>query len=196
MEQSLEMLAAQQVDPEVFRRVWARVMPNQKDSPIVVVPPAEKRRQQPARPTAAPTRPKEPETQKEQAGEETLLKQLLEQLWEGSGRLQELHRRSGGRSRYMQALAADYRRTLRQLEVSWFLLTGRRDWRRPSLSFRNEPLAMGLRTQFLWERKWRDLCLRTGEETTDPVLGRLCRQLAEESILHAQLIRSMLEQGR
>ena len=38
MEKSLEMLATQQVDPEVFRRVWARVMPDQRDSPIVVLP--------------------------------------------------------------------------------------------------------------------------------------------------------------
>ena len=37
MEQSWEMLANQQVDPEVFRRVWSRVMPDQRDSPLVVM---------------------------------------------------------------------------------------------------------------------------------------------------------------
>lgn len=195
MEKSLEMLAAQQVDPEVFRRVWARVMPDQRDSPILVVPP-EGGQKKPAQSGAPRQKPAPGKSGRVQEGEREQLEKMLEQLWEGSARLQELNRKSGGRSRQMRAMAADYRRAMGQLEASWFLLTGSREWSRPKLTVVEEPLAMGLRSQFLWEQNWRNLCLRTGERTEDPVLSRLCRRLAEESVLHGQLIRQMLEQGR
>ena len=196
MEQSLEMLAAQQVDPEVFHRVWARVMPDQRDSPIVVVPQEGRQGRKPVQPSGLGQKTAPPKTGQKQDIEREYLKKMLELLWEGYGRLQELNRRSGGRSRQLQAMAADHRRALRQLEASWFLLTGQREWQRPKMSVAEEPLPMGLRSQFLWEKNWRTLCLQTGESTEDPVLSRLCRRLAEESVLHGQLIRQMLEQGR
>ena len=41
MEQQVDLSAldGHQIDPETFRRVWARVMPDQRDSPLVLSPP-------------------------------------------------------------------------------------------------------------------------------------------------------------
>lgn len=196
MEKSLEILAAQQVDPEVFRRVWSRVMPDQRDSPILVVPPEGKRDGGTGKNSIPHQQFPERQRHKNRSDEADELKKMLEMLWEGSGRLQMLNRKSGGRSRQLQAMMADCRRAVRQLEASWFLSTGQREWQRPKLAIPEEPLAMGLRSQFFWEQRWRTLCHQTGERTGDMVLTRLCRRLEEESLLHGQIIRQLLEQGR
>ena len=196
MEKSLEMLATQQVDPEVFRRVWARVMPDQRDSPIVVVPRETNQSRKTKQTDGYGKKPAVKENGRIEDREEEELKNMMELLWEGSSRLQMLNKKSGGRNRQLQAMAADYRRAMRQLETSWFLLTGQRGWKRPRENPREEPLDTGLRSQFLWEQKWRALCSRIGEQTEDVLLARMCRRLAEESLLHVQLIRQILEGER
>ena len=196
MERALEMLATQQVDPEVFRRVWARVMPDQRDSPILVVPPEGKGEKKLVKSSITRQNAVSEKNHQDQEEERKQLKTMLDQMWEGYSRLQILNQRSGRRSRYLQALAGDCRRAMRQLEASWFLMTGQREWQRPKLTIPEEPLEMGLRSQFLWEQNWRTICRQTGERTGDPVLSRLCSRLEEESVLHGQMIRQMLEQGR
>ena len=195
MEQSWETLANQQVDPEVFRRVWSRVMPDQRDSPLVVVQQEEDIKKavevgclagKHERKRGDPGLNEEMET----------LKKMMALLWEGMVRLQMLNRKSGGQSRQIQAMAADNRRAMRQLETSLVLLTGQRERNRNKWTVPEEPMALGLRSQFLWEQRWRTLCRKTGEETEDIVLARLCKRLEEESILHSQLIRQTLEMGR
>lgn len=60
MEQNAQssLLSCQDMDPETFRRVWERVMPDQRDSPLVVDPPASNL--PPARPGPRPEQGGEP----------------------------------------------------------------------------------------------------------------------------------------
>ena len=195
MEQSWEMLANQQVDPEVFRRVWSRVMPDQRDSPLVVMQ-QEENIKKPGEAHYLREKHERKRVDPGQNEEMETLKKMMALLWEGMARLQMLNRKSGGQSRQIQAMAADHRRAMRQLETSLFLLTGQRERNRNKWTVPEEPMALGLRSQFLWEQRWRTLCRKTGEETEDVVLERLCKRLEEESVLHSQLIRQILEMGR
>ena len=132
-------LSLQPFDPDVFQRVWNRVMPDQEHSPIAVDAPT-----LPAVPTLSPA----PEEAPEPAPEVPLtclgegsqryvqaIRDMMEQTQGFLRTLQRLSRRSAGRpARVLSALSADLRRDLRRLSTAHFLITGERYpplWTRP-----------------------------------------------------------------
>lgn len=172
-------LYPQHLDPEAFRRVWNRVMPDQKDSPIVLTPPAP-RKPQPKPPHPAP-RPEAPS-----------LKELLEELRSALLQAQLLARRTGGNRALLQ-LAAHRQQALRQLNTAWFLTTGRRFQSHTQPPPPSADLAQALREQFLWEQKWARDSLAAAEAAKDPSLAEQLRELSYGSQPRLRTIRSLLE---
>jgi len=201
MEQQYDLseLIRQQPGPEVFKRVWDRVMPDQKDSPLVLSPlPREESpvfAPQPAcAPETAPTpAPEEPALclGESSQGDVEALTELMVQARENLSAGQALARRSGGRS--LSALAADHRRALRQLSAARFLITGKpfRPEGRAAALPASFPLA--LREQFVREQRWERACQAAARSAADPCLRELYRELAQDGALHAGEIRSLLE---
>ena len=213
MEQQFD-LPQLQTDPETFRRVWSRVMPDQENSPLVVVSqpqpaPAQSRAESTPGtppPAPAPDRPRPPQTGAQACTEAPLclgeaarphaqeLQQLMDRAREGAETGQALSRRAGNWSRSLAALASDHRRALRQLSAAYFLITGQRHRpAQPALSL-NPSLPLALRDQFVWEQRWERDCRRAAEGCSDPCLGELYQELARDGTLHAAVIRSLLEQ--
>ena len=130
-------------DPELFARVWRRVMPDEELSPIALgpapgpgteapdraadAPPAEGQ----AGSRQAPIPPPEGEEEPPCLGEGSLpfapaLERRMEQAQQGAQIYQALSRRTqGAAGRQTAALAADQQRHLRRLGAAYFLLTGR-----------------------------------------------------------------------
>lgn len=202
MEQQYDLseLIRQQPGPEVFRRVWDRVMPDQKDSPLVLSPlPREEEtavfEPQPATASEAapPPAPEEPALCLGEAsqGDVEALTELMVRARENLAAGQALARRSGGRS--LSALAADHRRALRQLSAARFLITGkpfRPEGRAAALP---ASLPLALREQFVREQQWERACRAAARSAADPCLRELYRELAQDGALHAGEIRSLLE---
>lgn len=190
MEQQFD-LPQLQTDPETFRRVWSRVMPDQENSPLVVVS-----QPQPApAQTGAQACTEAPLCLGEEARPHAQeLQQLMDRAREGAETGQALSRRAGNWSRSLAALASDHRRALRQLSAAYFLITGQRHRpAQPALSL-NPSLPLALRDQFVWEQRWERDCRRAAEGCSDPCLGELYQELARDGTLHAAVIRSLLEQ--
>jgi len=186
----LSSLSPSAVDPEVFRRVWNRVMPDQKDCPVVPVfrpsPPQEPHR----RPTPPPTpRPPAP------ADTGELLRRRMEQLHTGLSQARWLVRRLGS-GPLLARLFMERQRAMERLAAARFLATGQR--RRPEGSAPSPtlPLPTALREQFFWEQQWAKDCLLTSDEVSDPALKELFRQLARQSHVRARDIRAQLERMR
>lgn len=181
-------LSAQHLDPEVFRRVWARVMPDQKDCPIVVDPPT---RSQPHRPSPAPqaSRPTPAPSIKE---ESPSLTDLLEQLRAGVLQAQALVRRTGG-NRALSQLSASRQQAMRQLSASHFLASGRRFQSNSPVPAPPVDLPQALRGQFLWEQRWARDCLAAAGHTDDPALAKLLQALAAGAQPRLRIIRTLLE---
>lgn len=170
-------LYPQHLDPEAFRRVWNRVMPDQKDSPIVLAPPNS--RKQP-HPPASPA-PKAPG-----------LPELLEELRSALLQAQLLARRTGGNRALLQ-LAAHRQQALRQLHAAWFLTTGRRFQSHTQPPPPPSDLAQALREQFLWEQKWARDTLSAAQAAKDPALAEQLRELSHGSQPRLRTIRTLLE---
>lgn len=192
-------LEAQQIDPEVFRRVWARVMPDQSRSPIAVDSPVPSASRAPASPSPArsPTPPAKPKQQpsapppQEEPGQP--LKRLMDLSREGIVFSGALVQRTGNRGRPLSALVRDHQRALRQLRAAYFLVTGRNYQPAGAPPPRNISLPMALREQFLWEQRWAAACLEAAERMSDSTLRELCRELAQDASLHTRTILGVLE---
>ena len=101
-------LSLRPFDPEVFARVWSRVMPDQTLSPIQPALPALR---SPAQTAPAPSCLGEGS-----ARYVPQLEALMDQLHAALGSVRQLARRGGGRaSRLLASLAADQQRQLRRL---------------------------------------------------------------------------------
>ena len=118
-------LSLRPFDPEVFARVWSRVMPDQALSPIQPALPALR---SPALAASAP----EPSPAPSCLGEGSAryapqLEALMDQLHTALSSVRQLARRGGGRAaRLLASLATDQQRQLRRLAAAYFLITGRR----------------------------------------------------------------------
>lgn len=220
MEQSVDLAALEretgQIDPEVFRRVWARVMPDQSHSPLVVqgapmpgkgpgtahpaapvkgrgtpsspTPGAGRRMNQSQAPMVGKGMPTAPPA--EEPGR--ALGQLMDLAREGAEQSAALARRAGNRERGLSALAEDHRQGLRRLSALYFLTTGQHRQPRAAPPVTTSPLDLALREQFLWEGRWRAACLEAAEQDPESA-GELCRELAQEAELHRRIIRGILE---
>lgn len=198
-------------DPELFARVWRRVMPDEELSPIALgpapgpgteepdrtadAPPAEQREGS----RQAPAPPPEGEEEPPCLGEGSLpfvpaLERRMEQAQQGAQIYQALARRAQGTAgRQTAALAADQQRHLRRLGAAYFLLTGRR-WQGTARAVLPAGTTAGaLREMFAWERQVRQGDLRARNQTEDPCLKALFQELAEEAQLHMDAIRHILE---
>lgn len=210
MEQQPDLTALNgAMDPETFRRVWARVMPDQKNSPIGLgaappasppkppaPPPPAPRPHRPAQsPSFVPPAPPRPVPAPPPVStDEERLRRRMDLLGEGLAADGELIRRAAPGSRLPARLLADHRRAMRQLSAAHFLITGRRYRPGPGEPLPGSGSVEGaLRQQFLWERRWVDALLRGAEETGDPTLRDLFRELAREGNLHLRSVREALE---
>ena len=127
-------------------------------------------------------------------GEEQTLASLMDLVKEGVFIAQALVRRGGSCSRSLSCLAADHRRALRQLSAAYFLITGQR-YHPPTPSVViNASLPLALRDQFVWEQRWERANQQAAETTSDACLKELYQELAQDGVLHAATIRSLLEQ--
>ena len=191
--QEQPVVKMEQPDPEVFRRVWERVMEGREDSPIQVEPPAEGGGGAGGEP-APQVRPEtEPERPADLAGE---LAELLELAREGLESARQLARRAGGSGGgALFQLAADHRGALRRLGTAYFLETGARYvWRGGAPSpGRREPLDRALREQYRWEEAWARTCRAAAEGLEEADLAELLEELARQAGLHARTIRRLLE---
>lgn len=206
-QQELTALAQQQPDPEMFRRVWDRVMPDQRDSPLVVASaegvPAASPAPAPS-PVPAPALPPAPSPNS--APEESLclgegsqaetrrLMALMAQAQEGAAAGQALARRGGSAARAMATLTGDHRRAFRQLSAAYFLITGQRYHPARPAPALPPALPLALRAQFVWEQQWERACLQAAQEAGDRCLRELYQELAQDGALHTGVIRSLLEQ--
>ncbi len=121
----------QPFDPEVFQRVWNRVMPDQDRSPIAMDAPS-----QPAVPALSPAPEQPPETAPQVPltclGEGSrpytqAIRDMMDQTRGFLRSLQTLSRRSGSRAaRVLSGIAGDLRREERRLSTAHFLITGER----------------------------------------------------------------------
>jgi hypothetical protein len=107
---------------------------------------------------------------------------------------QILTRRGGSFRSSLSALTADHRRAMRQLSAAFFLITGQRFRPAPPSLSLPAPLPLALREQFVREQRWERVCLRSAQTVCDPCLKELCTELAQDGVLHAGVIRSLLEQ--
>lgn len=205
MEQTLDRAAAEvpQIDPETFRRVWARVMPDQKNSPIVVKPSEGNSAPTPSADASPARRESQPEPvipgSRPDAGAEAEngeqdLRQLIDLAEEGAEAAQILARRAGSGAGPLSSLMADHRRALRQLSAAYFLETGQRYQPKRHAPVRSKGLIQALREQYLWEQQWALACLQTAKRVKESSIQDLCRELAQDASLHNCAIRRVLEQ--
>ena len=212
MEQSVDLsaLTAQQIDPEVFRRVWARVMPDDQNSPIAVAQETrnmpetrsmpetknmpEARNMPEGKRVPRPNHGQPAQTPKPQPpSEEALLRQLMDLAQEGITADAALARRAGNQSKALAPMAADHHRAMRQLSAAYYLLTGKRYQPKASNPVRSPSFAQAMREQFQWEQRWNRTCLQAAERMEDHSIRELCRELAGDGVAHNRMIRGIME---
>lgn len=169
-------------DEETFRRVWARVMPDEASSPIAVRPPAggERPPVQPRPPR--PERPPEPPMEGER-----LLRQMLEMLDEGIAAAGAIMRRQP----WAWPLLDSLRTSAAQARPAWFLMTGRRWEGRFRPLSGNVPLERLLREQYIREVEFSRLC-REGENSRSEELREISPALEDASRARRRMIRNLL----
>ena len=198
-------------DRETFERVWRRVMPEDRPDCPFVLPEGQGAAGGPAAlpvaaaPALPPVRPSRPVAGEEHdvpclgaasAGYGGQLQQFVDRELADWRYYQSLARRAQGNGgRVLSTLAADERRHAKRLSTAYFLLSGVRYWpveRTPNPT--PAPFAAALRERFMEEQRGAAAYQAAAEETTDPCLRELYRELAEEEDAHTWLLRGILEQ--
>ena len=141
----------QHPDPETFRRVWARVMPDGEGSPIALEPEPSERTEQQERP------PEERSGPEREPG--ASLEMLIDRTRAAFESAQHLARRAGRYGQSVGAVAAEDRTALRRFSAAYYLETGR-DYRSNRTPQSPEPLALApaLRRQYQREEELEGLC--------------------------------------
>ena len=196
-------------DREVFERVWQRVMRDGSNDPIQTDPPADEQAHggmelQVMEQTglALPGREEErPEQDISCLGGGSamyapVLREMMDGEMENYRTYQTLARRAGNNgTRMLSAMAADKRRNTKRLGAAYFLITGEQ-YRSPNMTGSRPPMDLmtGLREQFIQEQRGAAAYEGAAQETGDPCLRQLFRELGQESMGHSRMIRSLLEQ--
>ena len=177
----------QQPDPETFRRVWARVMPDGEGSPIALEWERPEKQERPQDP------PEEKPTPEREPGAD--LEQLIDRTRTAAENAQSLARRAGRYSQSMGTLAAEDRTALRRFSAAYYLETGRTY--RPAKPLQDpEPeiltLAPALRRQYQREEELEGLCIAQmkGAEGTQ---AELLEELSIQFRRHCRTLRQTLE---
>ena len=200
-------------DRETFERVWRRVCPDDRpDCPITLTPPSGD-----APASAAPDTPAAPETDAPPActlsGNESepdndvpclgaasavhgplLQRCIAAELSDHRAYLALSRRAPAVCARTLAAIAADERRHAKRLSAAYFLISGVRYFpadRVTAPAFSSFTAA--LRRRFAEEQRGTAAYLAVGDETADPCLRALFRELAGEEAAHARLFRTLLE---
>lgn len=180
----------QHPDPETFRRVWARVMPDGEGSPIVLEPERPEKQGKQEKPQDPP---EEKPTQEREPGAD--LEQLIDRTRAAAESAQSLARRAGRYSQSMGVIAAEDRTALRRFSAAYYLETGRTY--RPAKPLQDpEPeiltLAPALRRQYQREEELEGLCsaqMKRAEGTQAELLEELSLQFRR----HCRTLRQTLE---
>ena len=178
----------QQPDPETFRRVWARVMPDGEGSPIALErerPEKQGKQEKPQNP------PEEKPTQEREPGAD--LEQLIDRTRTAADSAQSLARRAGRYSQSMGTLAAEDRTALRRLSAAYYLETGR-DYRSNRTPQSPEPLALApaLRRQYQREEELEGLCIAQMKRS-EGTQAELLEELSLQFRRHCRTLRQTLE---
>lgn len=191
-------LSLQPFDPEVFQRVWNRVMPDQDRSPIAMDAPA-----QPAVPALSPAPEQPPETAPQVPltclGEGSrpytqAIRDMMDQTRGFLRSLQALSRRSGSRAaRVLSGIAGDLRREERRLSTAHFLITGERYSPSQTGAAPSGPLPLALRTLFQQLHQRAAQARAAAQGMGDPCLQQLFQDLGEDAEFYAQRLRALLE---
>ena len=175
----------QHPDPETFRRVWARVMPDGEGGPIALEPEQSERTEQQERP------PEERSGPEREPG--ASLEMLIDRTRAAFESAQHLARRAGRYGQSIGAVAAEDRTALRRLSAAYYLETGR-DYRSNRTPQSPEPLALApaLRRQYQREEELEGLCVNQMKRSA----GTQAELLAELSLQfrrHCRTLRQTLE---
>lgn len=192
-------LSLQPFDPEVFQRVWNRVMPDQDRSPIAMDAPS-----QPAVPALSPAPEQPPETPPSAPltclGEGSrpytqAIRDMTDQTRGFLRSLQSLSRRSGSRAaRVLSGIAGDLRREERRLSTAHFLITGERYSPSQAGAAPSSPLPLALRALFQQLHQRAAQARAAAQGMGDPCLQQLFQDLAEDAEFYAQRLRALLEE--
>lgn len=192
-------LSLQPFDPEVFQRVWNRVMPDQDRSPIAMDAPA-----QPAVPALSPAPEQPPETPPQVPltclGEGSrpytqTIRDMMDQTRGFLRSLQSLSRRSGSRAaRVLSGIAGDLRREERRLSTAHFLITGERYAPGQTGAAPSGPLPLALRSLFQQLHQRAAQARAAAQGMGDPCLQQLFQDLGEDAEFYAQRLRALLEE--
>ncbi len=160
------------LDPEVFRRVWDRVMEGRSAGPLVPLP-------------VRTTR------QEEKADEPDELAALARDLVRGRDLAQALARRTG--SRALNEAAGLLRRTERELTADRFLQQGVEERTARTATEGAQPLLPALRTLYRWSVDWWTRCRALAEKTPDPLLAQRLEEWGRRGIVIARAAREAVE---
>ena len=191
-------LSLQPFDPEVFQRVWNRVMPDQSRSPIAMDAPS-----QPAVPALSPAPEQPPETAPQVPltclGEGSrpytqAIRDMMDQTRGFLRSLEALSRRSGSRAaRVLSGIAGDLRREERRLSTAHFLITGERYSPSQTGAVPSGPLPLALRALFQQLHQRAAQARAAAQGMGDPCLQQLFQDLGEDAEFYAQRLRALLE---
>ena len=175
----------QRPDPETFRRVWARVMPDGEGSPIALEPEPSERTEQQERP------PEERSGPEREPG--TSLEMLIDRARAAFESAQPLVRRAGRYGQSIGAVAAEDRTALRRLSAAYYLETGR-DYRSNRTPQSPEPLALApaLRRQYQREEELEGLCVNQMKRSAG-TQAELLEELSLQFRRHCRTLRQTLE---
>lgn len=175
----------QHPDPETFRRVWARVMPDGEGSPIALEPEPSERTEQQEGPPEEHSGP-----EREPGGS---LEMLIDRTRAAFESAQNLARRAGRYGQSIGAVAAEDRTALRRLSAAYYLETGR-DYRSNRTPQSPEPLALApaLRRQYQREEELEGLCANQMKRSAG-TQAELLEELSLQFRRHCRTLRQTLE---
>ena len=175
----------QHPDPETFRRVWARVMPDGEGSPIALEPEPSERTEQQERP------PEERSGPEREPG--ASLEMLIDRTRAAFESAQHLVRRAGRYGQSIGAVAAEDRTALRRLSAAYYLETGR-DYHSNRTPQSPEPLALApaLRRQYQREEELEGLCVNQMKRSAG-TQAELLEELSLQFRRHCRALRQTLE---
>ena len=175
----------QHPDPETFRRVWARVMPDGEGSPIALEPEPSERTEQQERPPEERSGP-----EREPGASLEMLIDRTRAAFEGA---QNLVRRAGRYGQSIGAVAAEDRTALRRLSAAYYLETGQ-DYRSNRTPQSPEPLALApaLRRQYQREEELEGLCVNQMKRSAG-TQAELLEELSLQFRRHCRTLRQILE---
>ncbi|MCB6499648.1 hypothetical protein LI148_03980 [Colidextribacter sp. 210702-DFI.3.9] len=175
----------QHPDPETFRRVWARVMPDGEGGPIALEPEQSERTEQQERP------PEERSGPEREPG--ASLEMLIDRTRAAFESAQNLVRRAGRYGQSIGAVAAEDRTALRRLSAAYYLETGR-DYRSNRTPQSPEPLALApaLRRQYQREEELEGLCVNQMKRSAG-TQAELLEELSLQFRRHCRTLRQTLE---